>query len=55
MGDINPYRLKVSQLRALVAIADTGTFIQAALALDLSQSSISHAIAPSKQNSAWCC
>ncbi len=45
MGDINPYRLKVSQLRALVAIADTGTFIQAALALDLSQSSISHAIA----------
>jgi DNA-binding transcriptional LysR family regulator len=45
MGDINPYRLKVSQLRALVAIADTGTFMQAALALDLSQSSISHAIA----------
>jgi len=45
MGDINPYRLKVSQLRALVAIADTGTFSDAALQLDLSQSAVSHAIA----------
>lgn len=45
MGSINPYRLKVSQLRALVAIADTGTFSDAGLQLDLSQSSISHAIA----------
>ncbi|MGD1906846.1 MAG: LysR family transcriptional regulator [Leptolyngbyaceae cyanobacterium] len=45
MGVINPYRLKVSQLRALVAIADAGTFSQAALELDMSQSSISHAIA----------
>lgn len=43
--DINPYRLKISQLRALVAIADTGTFSDAALQLDLSQSSVSHAIA----------
>ena len=45
MGDINPYRLKISQLRALVAIADTGTFSDAALQLDLSQSAVSHAIA----------
>jgi DNA-binding transcriptional LysR family regulator len=45
MGDINPYRLKISQLRALVAIADSGTFSDAALALDLSQSAVSHAIA----------
>lgn len=45
MGAINPYRLKISQLRALVAIADAGTFSDAALQLDLSQSSVSHAIA----------
>lgn len=45
MGEINPYRLKISQLRALVAIADAGTFSDAALHLDLSQSSVSHAIA----------
>ncbi|NJN03508.1 MAG: LysR family transcriptional regulator [Leptolyngbyaceae cyanobacterium SL_1_1] len=45
MGEINPYRLKISQLRALVAIADLGTFSDAALQLDLSQSAVSHAIA----------
>jgi DNA-binding transcriptional LysR family regulator len=45
MGDINPYRIKVSQLRALVAIAETGTFSDAASQLDLSQSAVSHAIA----------
>ncbi|MGF1461324.1 MAG: LysR family transcriptional regulator [Leptolyngbyaceae cyanobacterium] len=45
MGDINPYRLKISQLRALVAIADAGTFSDAALQLELSQSAVSHAIA----------
>ena len=45
MGDINPYRLKISQLRALVTIADSGTFSDAALELDLSQSAVSHAIA----------
>lgn len=45
MGDINPYRLKISQLRALVAIVDAGTFSDAALQLDLSQSAVSHAIA----------
>lgn len=45
MGAINPYRLKISQLRALVAIADLGTFSDAALQIDLSQSAVSHAIA----------
>ncbi|MEM6837950.1 MAG: LysR family transcriptional regulator [Cyanobacteria bacterium P01_C01_bin.120] len=45
MSGINPYRLKISQLRALVAIAETGTFSDAALQLDLSQSAVSHAIA----------
>jgi DNA-binding transcriptional LysR family regulator len=45
MGRINPSRLKLSQLRALVAIADTGSFSEAALRIDLSQSAVSHAIA----------
>jgi DNA-binding transcriptional LysR family regulator len=45
MTEINPYRLKISQLRALVAIADVGRFGTAALHLDLSQSAVSHAIA----------
>jgi DNA-binding transcriptional LysR family regulator len=42
---MNPGKLKLSQLRALVAIADCGNFSEAALDLDLSQSTISHAIA----------
>ncbi|MEB3280292.1 MAG: LysR family transcriptional regulator [Lyngbya sp.] len=42
---MNSQRLKLSQLRALVAIADTGNFSEAALQLNLSQSTISHAIA----------
>ncbi len=45
MNAINPYRLKISQLRALVAIADHGKFSEAALQLELSQSALSHAIA----------
>ncbi len=45
MAESNPSRLKLSQLRALVAIAGTGTFSDAALQLDLSQSAVSHAIA----------
>ncbi|MEO0540225.1 MAG: LysR family transcriptional regulator [Cyanobacteria bacterium P01_A01_bin.105] len=45
MGEINPNRIKLSQLRALVAISTYGTFSDAALQLDLSQSAISHAIA----------
>lgn len=42
---MNPYRLKVSQLRALVAVAEYGNFSEAALHLELSQSTVSHAIA----------
>jgi DNA-binding transcriptional LysR family regulator len=38
-------QLKLSQLRAFVAVADCGNFSEAALKLDVSQSSISHAIA----------
>jgi DNA-binding transcriptional LysR family regulator len=44
-GTMNPGKLKLSQLRALVAIADCGNFSEAGLELDLSQSTISHAIA----------
>jgi DNA-binding transcriptional LysR family regulator len=45
MHPFNPYKIKISQLVAFVAIADHGTFSAAALALDLSQSTVSHAIA----------
>ena len=37
--------MKISQLRALVAVADYNNFSEAALKLELSQSAISHAIA----------
>ena len=42
---MNPCKLKLSQLRALVAIAECGNFSGAALQLDVTQSTISHAIA----------
>ncbi len=45
MAVVNPYRLKISQFRALVAIADQGSFSEAAFHLGLSQSAVSHAIA----------
>ncbi|MBE9126519.1 MULTISPECIES: LysR family transcriptional regulator [unclassified Coleofasciculus] len=45
MDAINPYKLKISQLRALVAVANHENFSEAALQLQLSQSAISHAIA----------
>jgi DNA-binding transcriptional LysR family regulator len=45
MSEINPYKLKISQLRALVGVADYGNFSEAALHINLSQSAISHAIA----------
>lgn len=45
MSEVNPYSLKVSQLRALVAVADQGNFSEAALQLGISQSAVSHAIA----------
>lgn len=38
-------KLKLSQLRALVVVADCGNFSEAALRLDISQSTVSHAIA----------
>ncbi|MGB3532997.1 MAG: LysR family transcriptional regulator [Microcoleaceae cyanobacterium] len=42
---MNLQRLKLSQLRALVAVADYSNFSEAALILGLSQSTVSHAIA----------
>ena len=45
MAEINVNRIKLSQLRALVAIARTGTFSDAASQLELTQSAVSHAIA----------
>lgn len=45
MSAINPHKLKLSQLRALVAVAEQGNFGEAALAIGISQSAISHAIA----------
>lgn len=45
MNEINKCQLKTSQLRALVAVADHKNFGLAALELELSQSTISHAIA----------
>ena len=45
MSTIDPTKLKVSQLRILVAVADYQNFSEAALQLDLSQSAVSHAIA----------
>lgn len=45
MNEINSSRIKLSQLRALVAVAEHGNFSEAALHLELSQSAVSHAIA----------
>lgn len=45
MNEINGSKLKISQIKALVTIADHGNFSAAALQLGLSQSTISHAIA----------
>ena len=45
MSTIDPAKIKVSQLRILVAVADYQNFSEAALQLDLSQSAVSHAIA----------
>ncbi|MDJ0636731.1 MAG: LysR family transcriptional regulator [Xenococcaceae cyanobacterium MO_188.B29] len=42
---IDPYKLKISQLRTLVAVADYQNFSEAALHLRISQSAVSHAIA----------
>jgi len=45
MNENNVYKLKISQLRALVAVTDYANFSSAALHLELSQSTVSHAIA----------
>lgn len=45
MPEFNESKLKISQLRALVAVATLGNFSSAALELGLSQSTVSHAIA----------
>ena len=45
MSAIDPYKLKISQLRILVAVAEYKNFSEAALQLELSQSAVSHAIA----------
>jgi DNA-binding transcriptional LysR family regulator len=45
MSAINPYKLKISQLRTLVAVAEYSNFSEAALHLEISQSAVSHAIA----------
>ncbi|HBE36752.1 MAG TPA: LysR family transcriptional regulator, partial [Cyanobacteria bacterium UBA11368] len=45
MNDINKSRIKLSQIRALVAIADYGNFSEAGSQLEISQSAVSHAIA----------
>lgn len=42
---MNPWKLKLSQLRALLAVAESGNFSEAALQLNVTQSTISHAIA----------
>lgn len=42
---VNLSRLKLSQIRALVAIAECGKFSEAALQLGINQSTVSHAIA----------
>jgi DNA-binding transcriptional LysR family regulator len=45
MHEVKDGNLKISQLRALVAVAEHGNFSCSALALGLSQSTVSHAIA----------
>ncbi|MCD8488143.1 MAG: LysR family transcriptional regulator [Desertifilum sp.] len=45
MDEINTSRIKTSQLRALVAVAECENFSEAALKLEITQSAVSHAIA----------
>ncbi|MEG5171371.1 LysR family transcriptional regulator [Microcoleus sp. B3-D7] len=45
MNEINTRRMKLSQIQALIAVADCENFSEAALQLELSQSAVSHAIA----------
>lgn len=45
MDQLSSSRIKLSQLRALVVVAEYGNFSEAALHLEVSQSAVSHAIA----------
>lgn len=45
MNEINTRRMKLSQIQALIAVADCANFSGAALQMELSQSAVSHAIA----------
>ncbi|MEG3843240.1 LysR family transcriptional regulator [Microcoleus sp. herbarium14] len=45
MNQINTRRMKLSQIQALLAVAECQNFSEAALGLELSQSAVSHAIA----------
>ncbi|MGB7084979.1 MAG: LysR family transcriptional regulator, partial [Phormidesmis sp.] len=45
MKDNSQNRIKLSQLKILVAVAEKQNFSEAALALEISQSAVSHAIA----------
>ena len=45
MNQINTRRMKLSQIQALLAVAEYQNFSEAALGLELSQSAVSHAIA----------
>lgn len=45
MDEISTNRIKLSQLRTLVTIAECGNFSEAALRLEITQSAVSHAIA----------
>ncbi|MGF1460873.1 MAG: LysR family transcriptional regulator [Leptolyngbyaceae cyanobacterium] len=42
---MNPWKLKLSQIKALLAVAEYGNFSEAALQLEVTQSTVSHAIA----------
>ena len=42
---MNPWKIKLSQLRVLLAVAECGNFSEAALQLEVTQSTVSHAIA----------
>jgi DNA-binding transcriptional LysR family regulator len=45
MKEINTRRMRLSQIQALIAVANCANFSEAALQLELSQSAVSHAIA----------
>lgn len=45
MAEIDPARINPAHLRALIAVAEAGSFSQAALKLHTSQSAVSYAVA----------